>query len=159
MPSSDKINHEYFMNEALKEAKKAYKLNETPIGAVIVYENKIIARGYNKRETLKDSTAHAELIAIKKACRKLESWRLENCLMYVTLEPCAMCAGGIIQSRIQEVIYGASNERFGAHQGAVKLFDIPFNHQVKITKGIMESKCSKLLSDFFADLRRTKVNK
>ncbi len=156
MSSSTQINNEFFMQEALKEAKKAYEANETPIGAVITYNNEIIARGSNLRETLEDSTAHAEMNAIREACHKHKSWRLEDCTLYVTLEPCVMCAGAIIQSRIKRVVYGAKNKRFGAHQGAINLFSVPFNHQVEVIDGILEEECSKLISAFFINLRKGK---
>ena len=149
--------HEYYMYEALKQAKKAYKIGEIPIGAVVVFKDKIIARAYNKREKLQDSTAHAELIAIKKACKFLGSWRLEECDLYVTLEPCPMCAGAIIQSRMKNVFYGAKNSRFGAHQGAINLFSVNFNHFVNVKAGILEEDCSKLISSFFTELRKNKV--
>lgn len=145
--------NEIFMKEALKQALKAYQNDEIPVGAVIVYQNKIIARAYNKREKNQDATAHAELIAIQKACVALNSWRLEDCSLYVTLEPCAMCAGAIIQARIKNVFYGAKNARFGVHQGPINLFEVPFNHKVHIEGGILEQDCSKLISSFFEKLR------
>lgn len=154
MSYSPKINQ--YMKEALRQAKKAYQMGEIPVGAVIVYEDKIIARAYNKRETSQNSVAHAEILAIEKACKKLGSWRLEECTLYVTLEPCVMCAGAMIQSRIKEVYYGARNERFGVHQGPIHLFDIPFNHQVQVHSGILEEECSSLISNFFKDLRKCK---
>ncbi|MDE7263049.1 MAG: nucleoside deaminase [Anaeroplasmataceae bacterium] len=150
------MNHDFFMKEALKEAKKAYLKEETPIGAVAVYEGKIIARAHNDRETRQDATRHAELQVIQKACKKLNSWRLEQVSIYVTLEPCVMCAGAIIQARVQNVYYGAKNNRFGAHQGAIQLFDVAFNHQVDIKGGILEEECSSLLSSFFKELRKNK---
>ncbi len=152
MSCNQKIN-EYYMREALKEAEKAYKINETPIGAIAVYNNKIIARAYNKREKKQDSTMHAELQVIKKACKKLNSWRLEDVDIYVTLEPCVMCAGAIIQSRIKNVYYGAKNDRFGVHQGVINLFDVSFNHKVNVIGGILEEECSNIISLFFKELR------
>lgn len=145
--------NEFFMREALKQALKAYQNDEIPVGAVIVYQNKIIAKAYNKREKKQDATAHAELLAIQKACVALNSWRLEDCSLYVTLEPCAMCAGAIIQARIKNVFYGAKNARFGVHQGPINLFEVPFNHKVHIEGGILEQDCSKLISSFFEKLR------
>lgn len=145
--------NEIFMREALKQALKAYQNDEIPVGAVIVYQDKIIARAYNKREKKQDATAHAELNAIQKACAALNSWRLEDCSLYVTLEPCAMCAGAIIQARIKNVFYGAKNARFGVHQGPINLFEVPFNHKVHIEGGILEQDCSKLISSFFEKLR------
>lgn len=153
MSCDKKMRHEYFMKEALKEAKKAYLKNETPIGAVAVYKDKIIARAHNLRETKQDSTMHAELQVIQKACKKLGTWRLENVSVYVTLEPCVMCAGAMIQARMGNVYYGAKNDRFGAHQGAINLFGVPFNHQVNVIGGILEEECSSMLSSFFKDLR------
>lgn len=153
MPHCNEIDHNYFMKEALKEAKKAYQQEETPIGAVAVYDGKIIARAHNQRQQKQDTTMHAELQVIKRACKKLNSWRLEEVTLYVTLEPCIMCAGAIIQARIPRVYYGAKNNRFGAHQGAIRLFDVPFNHQVEVIGGILEEECSKYISDFFKELR------
>jgi len=145
-----------YMKEAIKEAKKAYKIGEIPIGCVIVYNDKIIARGYNKREKENQSLAHAEIIAIKKACKKLNSWRLLDTTMYITLEPCIMCSGAIIQSRIENVIYGAYDKRFGCHKSITNVFDIKFNHNVNIKGGILEEECSLLIKDFFKELRENK---
>lgn len=147
------MKHEYFMKEALKEAKKAYAKGETPIGAVAVYEDKIIARAYNQRESKQDALLHAELQVIQRACKKLGSWRLENVSIYVTLEPCVMCAGAMIQARVENVFYGAKNDRFGAHHGAINLFEVPFNHFVYVEGGILEEECSRLISSFFKELR------
>ncbi len=153
MSCDSKMMHEYFMKEALKEAQKAYLKNETPIGAVAVYEDKIIARAHNQREIKQDSTMHAEIQIIQKACKKLGTWRLENVSIYVTLEPCVMCAGAMIQARVEKVYYGAKNDRFGAHQGAVHLFEVPFNHFVHVEGGILEEECSSMISSFFKELR------
>lgn len=147
------------MKEAIKEAKKAYLKNEVPIGCVIVYNDKIIGRGHNERETKQLSLAHAEIIAIKKACKKIESWRLEDSTIYITLEPCSMCGGAIIQSRIKRVVYGAKDYRFGVHQSIMNLFDVPFNHKVSVTASVLEDECSKLISDFFKELRENKLAK
>lgn len=153
MSCGKKMNHEIFMKEALKEAQKAYEKQETPIGAVAVYEGKIIARAHNLRETKQDATMHAELQVIQKACKKLGIWRLENVSIYVTLEPCVMCAGALIQARVEHVYYGAKNDRFGAHQGAIRLFDVDFNHHIPVEGGILEEECSSLISAFFKELR------
>lgn len=150
------LSNEYFMLQALKEASKAQALDEIPVGCVIVKDNKIIARGYNKREYMQSSLAHAEIIAIQKACQKLNSWRLDDCTMYITLEPCAMCSGAIIQSRIPTVYYGAYDYRFGCHKSITNLFDIKFNHSVNIIGGILENECSNMIKDFFKDLRKRK---
>ncbi|MBR4496528.1 MAG: tRNA adenosine(34) deaminase TadA [Acholeplasmatales bacterium] len=151
-------NDEYYMRQALKEALKADKIDEVPIGCVIVLNGKIIARGYNKREKLENSLAHAEIVAINKACKKINSWRLEDATMYITLEPCVMCSGAIIQSRIKKVIYGAYDYRFGAHKSIINLFDVKFNHQVDIKGGLLEEECSNLIKDFFKRLRVEKKN-
>lgn len=144
----------YFMKEALKEAKKAYKKLEVPIGAVIVKDNKIIARAHNLRETKKQATAHAEILVIEKACKKLGAWRLEDCDLYVTLEPCAMCAGAIINSRIKNLYIGAMDEKGGAVGSKINLLkDIKLNHTVEVKSGILEEECSKILKDFFKELR------
>ena len=144
---------EYFMMEALKQANKALAIDEVPVGCVITLNDKIIARGYNKREKEKLSTNHAEIITINKACKKLNSWRLEDCTMYVTLEPCVMCAGAIIQSRIKRVVYGALDYRFGAHKSITNMFELKLNHKVEVEGGILEEDCSKIITDFFSALR------
>ena len=141
------------MKEALIEASKSFEKEETPIGAVIVFNNEIIARAHNLRETNQDSTCHAEVLAIQEACKKIGSWRLEECDIYVTLEPCVMCAGAIIQSRIRNCFYGAKNDRFGVHRGPINLFNVNFNHKVNVEGGILEEECSKMISDFFKKLR------
>lgn len=148
------MNHEYYMKEAIRQAKKAEQLMEVPIGCVIVYEGKIIARGYNRRNTDKNTLSHAELNAIRKASKKLGDWRLEGCTMYVTLEPCQMCAGAIVQARIDEVVIGSMNPKAGCAGSVLNLLEVEkFNHQVKITRGIMEETCSEMLSSFFRKLR------
>lgn len=145
------------MRAAMREAKKAYALEEVPIGCVIVYKDQIIARGYNRRNTDKNTIAHAEMSAIKKASKKLGDWRLEGCTMYVTLEPCQMCAGAIVQARIDEVVIGSMNPKAGCAGSVLNLLEIPaFNHQVKITKGVLEEECSDMLSMFFKELRERK---
>ena len=146
----------YYMKEALKEAKKSLLTDDVPVGCIIVHNNKIIARGYNKRENKQQSLAHAEIVAINKACKKLGSWRLEDCTMYITLEPCVMCSGSIIQARIPRVIYGAYDYRFGAHKSLINLFDVKFNHNVEISGGVLENECSTIIKDFFKKLRDKK---
>lgn len=148
---------ERFMREAIKQAKKAWEIGETPIGAVIVYDNKIIARGYNKRETKRNSLCHAEISAIDKACRKRGGWRLFGCDLYVTLEPCPMCSGAIIQSRIDNVYFGAYDKKSGCAGSVINLFsENTFNHNVNVCGGILEEDCSSMLSDFFKELREKK---
>lgn len=149
---------EKYMRQALKEASKAYKIEEVPIGVVIVKDDKIIARAHNLRETSKKATAHAEILAIQKACKKLDAWRLEDCDMYVTLEPCPMCAGAIINSRIKNLYIGAMDQKAGAVGSKLNLLeDFTFNHKVNVTKGILEEECSKILSEFFRELRKKKA--
>ena len=151
---------EKFMKEAIKQAKKAYRLEEVPIGCVIVHEGKVIARGYNRRNTDKNTLSHAELLAIKKASKKLGDWRLEGCTMYVTLEPCQMCAGAIVQSRLTEVVMGCMNKKAGCGGSILNLLEMKeFNHQVKVTRGVLEEECSTMLSDFFRELRNKKKHK
>lgn len=148
---------EQFMKKALSQAKKAYALTEVPIGCVIVKDNKVIATGYNRRRTDCSTLAHAELIAIKKASKKLGDWRLEGCSMYVTLEPCQMCAGALVQSRIDKVYIGAMNPKAGCAGSLLNLFNIPaFNHQVETEYGILQEECSEMLSNFFKELRESK---
>ena len=145
---------EKFMKEALKQAKRAAKIGEVPIGCVIVYDNKIIARGYNKRNTKKNTLAHAEIIAINKASKVIGDWRLEGCTMYVTLEPCQMCAGAIVQARIPEVVMGCMNPKAGCGGSILNILEMPqFNHQVAVTRGILERECSDILKVFFTELR------
>ena len=149
-----------FMYEAIKQAKKAAAIGEAPIGAVIVRDGVIIARGYNKRETKKNALLHAEIIAIDKACKKLGGWRLPQCEMYVTLEPCPMCSGAIINSRIEKVYFGAYDKKAGCCGSAADLFaEGMFNHRPEIIGGIMEQECSALLTDFFKALRTKKLKK
>ena len=148
---------EKYMKEAIRQAKKAKALDEVPIGCVIVYEDKIIARGYNRRNTDKNTLSHAELNAIRKASKKLGDWRLEGCTMYVTLEPCQMCAGALVQSRIDEVVIGSMNPKAGCAGSVLNLLEVEgFNHKVKITRGVLEEECSTMLSDFFKELREKK---
>ncbi len=148
---------EKYMKEAIKQAKKAYTLNEVPIGCVIVYNDKIIARGYNRRVTDKNTLSHAELNAIKKASKKLGDWRLDDCELYVTLEPCQMCSGAIVQSRIKRVYIGCMNPKAGCAGSIMNLLKVPqFNHQVDQEEGILQEECSMLLKNYFKDLRTLK---
>lgn len=151
---------EKFMKEALKQAQKAYEKEEIPVGAVIVKNHKIIARAYNEKEDKLDTTKHAEIIAIQKASKKLKAWRLTDCEMYVTLEPCSMCAGALIQSRIKKVYIGTMDKKTGACGSVLNLLDdYSFNHKVEIETGIMQQQCEKILKDFFKELRDKKVLK
>lgn len=146
---------ERFMREALKQARKAEALDEVPIGCVIVKEGEVIARGYNRRNTDLNTLSHAELNAIRKASKKLGDWRLEGCTIYITLEPCQMCSGAIVQSRIDRCVIGAMNPKAGCAGSVLNLLQVSaFNHQVEITSGILEEECSRMLSDFFLKLRR-----
>ena len=148
---------ERFMKEALKEARKAYDKLEVPVGAVIVKDGKIIARAHNLKETKFDTTKHAEILAIQKASKKLNSWRLLGCEMYVTLEPCSMCAGALINSRIKKVYIGTNDAKTGAVGSVFNLLeDYTFNHKVEIEKGLMEKECRKILKEFFKKLRKIK---
>ena len=146
--------HIKYMKEALRQAKKAYALGEVPIGCVIVYEDKIIARGYNRRNTDKNTLAHAEITAIDRASKKIGDWRLEDCTLYVTLEPCQMCAGAIVQSRITNVVMGCMNPKAGCGGSILNILEMPeFNHQVNVLRGVMEEEGSQILQDFFKELR------
>ena len=148
---------EKYMKEAKKQAKKAYALDEVPIGCVIVQYGKIIARGYNRRNTDKNTLAHAELTAIKKASKKTGDWRLEDCTLYVTLEPCQMCAGAIVQSRMGRVVIASMNPKAGCAGSVLNLLQMSqFNHQVEIEKGVLGEECSQMLSNFFKELRKRK---
>lgn len=146
---------EKFMKQALLQAKKAKELGEVPIGCVIVQDGKVIGRGYNRRNTDKSTLSHAEITAIRKASKKLNDWRLEECTLYVTLEPCQMCAGAIVQARVKEVVIGAMNPKAGCAGSILNLFTMKqFNHQVQTTYGVCEAECSKILKQFFAGLRK-----
>lgn len=148
---------EYFMKEALKEAKKAYKKLEVPVGAIIVKDGKILARAYNQKESQKKSTKHAEIIAIEKACKKLDNWRLNDCEMFVTLEPCPMCAGAIMNSRIKKLYIGAMEEKSGACGSKINLLqDYNFETKVDIENNIMSDKCKGILKSFFKEVRKNK---
>ena len=146
---------EKFMKEALKEAQKAYDKLEVPVGCVIVKDGKIIARAHNLKETKKDTTKHAEIIAIEKASKKIDAWRLLDCDMYVTLEPCSMCAGAIINSRIRNLYIGTMDKKTGAAGSVLNLFDdFTFNHKVTVETGILQAQCEKILKDVFKELRK-----
>ena len=151
-------DEEKFMKEAIRQAKKAYALREVPIGCVIVYEGKIIASGYNRRNTDKNTTSHAEINAIRKASKKLGDWRLEGCTLYVTLEPCQMCAGAIVQARIDKVVIGSMNPKAGCAGSVLNLLEMDgFNHKVEVERGVLEEECSTMLSGFFKELRMEKA--
>lgn len=151
---------EKYMKEAVRQAKKAWKIEEVPIGCVIVHEGRIIGRGYNRRTTDKNTLAHAELLAIRKASRKLGDWRLEDCTMYVTLEPCQMCSGAIVQSRMTRVVVGCMNPKAGCAGSILNLLQMPqFNHQVELTTGVLEEECSEMMKAFFRELREKQKRK
>ena len=149
------------MREAIRQAKKAYALGEVPIGCVIVHEGKIIGRGYNRRNTDKNTLSHAEITAIRKASKVIGDWRLEECTLYVTLEPCQMCAGAIVQARIPKVVMACMNPKAGCAGSILNILDMPqFNHQVEAVRGVLEEECSQMLKTFFKELRiRNKVEK
>ena len=147
------------MKEAIRQAKKAYAIGEVPIGCVIVYEDKIIGRGYNRRTTDKNTLAHAELIAIRKASKKMGDWRLEGCTMYVTLEPCQMCSGAIVQSRMSRVVVGCMNPKAGCAGSILNLLQMEeFNHQAELETGVLGDACSQMMKTFFKELRESKKN-
>ena len=148
---------ERFMKEALRQAMKARALEEVPIGCVIVHDGNIIARGYNRRNTDKNTTSHAEINAIRKASKKLGDWRLEGCTIYITLEPCQMCAGAIVQARIDRAVIGSMNPKAGCAGSVLNILEMPqFNHQVEVTRGVLQDECSQMLSGFFRQLREKK---
>ncbi len=148
---------EKYMKEAIRQARKAYLLEEVPIGCVIVYQDKIIARGYNRRNTDKNTLSHAEIIAIRKAAKKLGDWRLEECTMYVTLEPCQMCAGAMMQARLTKAVIGCMNPKAGCAGSVLNILEMDgFNHKVEVVRGVMEKECSAMTSQFFRELRQKK---
>ena len=155
-----KVNiDEKYMKEAIRQAKKAYAIGEVPIGCVIVYEDKIIGRGYNRRTTDKNTLAHAELIAIRKASKKMGDWRLEGCTMYVTLEPCQMCSGAIVHSRMSRVVVGCMNPKAGCAGSILNLLQMEeFNHQAELETGVLGDACSQMMKTFFKELRESKKN-
>ena len=144
----------YFMKKAINQALVAKKYGEVPVGAVVVTDGKVISRGYNRRETAQAATAHAELIAIERACKKLGRWRLSGCTLYVTLEPCTMCSGAVINSRIDRVVIGTPDPKAGAMGGMADILTYPVNHKPDVTVGVMQEECSALLKDFFKELRK-----
>ena len=147
---------EKFMRLALEQAHLAYKMGEVPVGAVVVRNGEVVGTGYNRRETDKNAVAHAELLAIDDACKRLGGWRLWECELYVTLEPCPMCAGAIINSRIKRLIYGASDKKAGSVESVVRMFDLPYNHKPPYTAGVLEEECSQILKSFFREMRSRK---
>jgi len=151
----DMTTDEKYMREAIKQARKAAKIDEVPIGCVIVYDDKIIARGYNRRNTDKSTLAHAEIIAIRKAAKVIGDWRLEDCTMYITLEPCPMCAGAIVQARIPRVVVGAMNPKAGCAGSVINLLQMDgFNHKAELTSGVLVDECRTMLQDFFKEMRK-----
>lgn len=156
--SKEELNlHKKYMRQAITQAKKAYKLDEVPIGCVIVYEGKVIGRGYNRRNTDKTTLGHAEITAIKKASKYIGDWRLEDCSIYITLEPCQMCAGAIVQARIPNVIIGSMNPKAGCAGSIINLLNMAeFNHQCKVIRGVLKEDCSNMLTEFFKELRSKK---
>lgn len=155
------MTDEAYMQIALELARQAYEINEVPVGAIVVKKStgKIIGKGYNRREIDKNPLAHSEIAAIKQAAETLGGWRLLDCDIYVTLEPCPMCCGAIINSRIERVIFGAFDSKSGSVESIINMFDLPFNHKPKIVSGIMQKECSEILSDFFTELRKRLKNK
>lgn len=150
-------NDEKYMKEAIKQAKKAAEIGDVPIGCVIVFEDRIIARGYNKRNKMKTTLAHAELLAMKKASKIIGDWRLEGCTMYVTLEPCQMCAGAIVQARIPKVVIGTRNPKAGCAGSILNLLQMDrFNHKAEVISGVLEEECSQIMKDFFKMIREKK---
>jgi tRNA(adenine34) deaminase len=150
------MDDKFFMKKALRQAQLAYMSGEVPVGAVIVKDGKVIARGKNARETGKNAVLHAELTAIQKACKKLGGWRLIGCTLYVTLEPCIMCAGAIMNSRIERIVIGTSDKKAGAYGGIMDINSLPVNHIPQVEIGILEEQCSEILKDFFKQLRLKK---
>lgn len=149
------MDYNYYMNEAFKQALLAYEINEVPIGCVIVYNNNIIGKGFNKRISDKNVLSHAEIIAINESCNYMNDWRLENCSLFVTVEPCPMCAGAIVQARIKEIVFGTRNKKAGCCGSILNIVqDNRFNHQTEIIEGIMQEECSQIMGDFFKRFRK-----
>ena len=150
------MDYNYYMRKAIEQAKLAYDENEVPIGCVIAYDGKIIGKGYNKRNGRKNPLSHAEIEAINEACEVIDDWRLEKCILFVTVEPCPMCAGAIVQARIEEVVFGTRNKKAGCGGSVLNILDCDgLNHRVKITEGVMQEECGELMSDFFKKMRET----
>jgi tRNA(adenine34) deaminase len=147
-------NPEFYMRAALRQAERASVEDETPVGAVIVFGGRIVGRGYNRREQCQDVTRHAEIEAIRQACRRLGSWRLDDCTLYVTLEPCVMCAGAIVQARIARVFYGAHDPKAGAAGSVTNIFELKINHQTEVIGGILHAECSQILKNYFRSRRQ-----
>ena len=145
---------DYFMGLAIEEARLAFDKGEVPIGAVIVCNDEVVSKAHNLREISNRAIGHAEILAIDKANKKLNSWRLDSCTLYVTIEPCPMCAGAIIQSRIKKIVYGAKDLKAGVHQSVFNLFEYPFNHQVEVVSGVLETECREIIQTFFKSLRK-----
>ncbi len=149
------MDDDYFMSEALKEARKAFELDEVPIGAVIVHNNEIIARGYNRRNTDKNPLMHAEIIAINDAAKVIGDWRIEDCTIYVTVEPCPMCSGAIVQARIPNVVYGAPNPKAGCGGSVINLLQMEkLNHRCSVKSGVLEDECRAIMKEFFSRFRK-----
>ncbi|WP_341280413.1 tRNA adenosine(34) deaminase TadA [Paenibacillus sp. FSL H8-0537] len=149
---------EFWMQQAIEEARKAERIGEVPIGAIVVKDREIIGRGYNLRETQHDPTAHAEMVAIRDACKELDAWRLLDCTLYVTLEPCPMCAGAIVQSRVKRVVYGTGDPKAGCAGTLMNLLQEPrFNHETELTSGVLQQECATMLTQFFRKLRRKNI--
>ena len=161
MHKSTMLDDEYYMQKALELAKKAYALGEAPVGAVVVKNSsgEIIGSGWNMRESAKSPLAHAEIMALDEASRRLGGWRVVDSVLYVTLEPCPMCAGAIINSRIDRLVYGASDPKAGSVGSVIDLFSLPYNHKPQVSAGVMQKECSAILSEFFSDLRRCRQDK
>lgn len=149
------MDYDFFMKQALKQAVKAYDINEVPIGCIIIHNGKIIARGYNKRNIKKNTTMHAEMIAINKACNVLKDWRLDDTCLFVTVEPCPMCAGAILQARIPKVVFGAYNKKAGCLGSIINLANDNFNHKIDVVQGTLQDECSSLMKKFFKKIRQT----
>ncbi|MCQ4022251.1 MULTISPECIES: tRNA adenosine(34) deaminase TadA [unclassified Ruminococcus] len=149
-------NDEKYMRLALEQAHLAYKIGEVPVGAVVVRNGEVVGTGYNRRETDKNAVAHAELIAIDNACKRLGGWRLWECELYVTLEPCPMCAGAIINSRIRRLVYGASDKKAGSIESVVKMLELPYNHRPPYLGGVLQEECAEILKSFFREMRSKK---